>query len=74
MATARKNSEVDKLAASQSGQKARRHLVGCLALGPTMTDVWQELTHTVRGAKISRRLMSGSAGGADDAHSQWKNL
>ena len=45
-----KNSEIDKLAASQ-GQKAHRHLVGCLALDPTMTDVWQELTHTVRGSQ-----------------------
>ena len=36
---------------SWQGQKAHRHLVGCLALDPTMTDVWQELTHTVRGSQ-----------------------
>ena len=47
----KRNPEVAALAEQHAGNKKHRTMVACLALDPTMQDVWQEMKHTVTGSQ-----------------------
>ena len=47
----KRNPEVALLAEQHAGNKKHRTMVACLALDPTMQDVWQEMKHTVTGSQ-----------------------
>ena len=50
-----KSDELKKAASENPGNKAHRALVGALALDPTKSDVWQTLTHTVKGSQSTQK-------------------